>query len=88
MIFTAILAFLKAIPVLKSLFDEFVVFYANSEISEMKTQDREAIRKAIEGHDQRWIEKALGVEGAKPVDMAGSVIRDVIPGVVSDKKTS
>jgi len=81
-VFAFVLAVLKAIPPLKDLFDRFMVFYFNSQIASMKVKNADAIRKAFNEYDQRGIEEALGSSSAgKPVDMAGSEIRDSIPGV-------
>lgn len=55
-----ILALLKAIPALKSVWYQLVSDYVQHQISQMKEANREGIRKAIYEHDQRALETAIG----------------------------
>jgi hypothetical protein len=77
MSFSSIIAIIKIIPAIKSAFDDLVAFYVRQEIAEMKAGNRAAIKKALEHHDQRDIEKQMGNPNAGgPSGVPGTVIRD------------
>lgn len=58
------------------MFDDLVAFYLSSEIKSMRAGNRAAIRKALETHDQRDVETAIGNPHAGEVSNAqGSEIR-------------
>lgn len=82
MTLSILLAILKAIPSLKSWWDELTAAYIASEISSMKKENVDAINKAFKSFDQRAIEKALGSsrEGVRS-GVAGSTIIDDLPRV-------
>lgn len=85
-VFAIILGVLKAIPPLKDLFDRFLVFYAERQIANMKKENVEAIRKAMDEQDQREIEKAMGSSKAgEPTGVPGSRIVDSVHGVRHSK---
>ncbi|NJO18770.1 MAG: hypothetical protein HC838_00090 [Spirulinaceae cyanobacterium RM2_2_10] len=80
--FSALIAIFEAIPAIKSLFEQFVIFYLNSKIASMASENRDALKKAIEGKDQRDLEKVLANPNAgEPSRIDGVRIRDSIPGV-------
>lgn len=73
---------IKAIPAIKSLFEQLVGLYVASELVSMKKENRDAIKKAIHEFDQREIEKALGNPNAgDPSNLPGSELRSSLPGV-------
>lgn len=81
-VFAYILAFLKVIPIVDGWVRDFIVYYSNSAIDRMTTENRAAIKKAIDGQDQRDLEKALGNPNAgEPSNIAGTELRDTLPGV-------
>jgi hypothetical protein len=55
-----ILIILKAIPALKDAVDRFIAFYVQQEYLAMKKANQDGIKKAIEQHDQRSLEAAIG----------------------------
>jgi len=80
-VFSAILAVIKAIPALKSWWDEFAAWYVAHEIASMKKELSEAIYAASKG-DQRNLEKFIGSPRAGlPSGEHGSEIVDSLPGV-------
>jgi hypothetical protein len=71
-----ILAIAKAIPVIDKWLDALTV----ARIESMKKTQREALRKALDEHDQRDLEKAIGSPGAgEPSGNPDSVISDTPP---------
>lgn len=78
---SSLLAIIKAIPALKSIFEGLFSLYVQKEIENMKKENRDAIKKAINEHDQRLIERALGNPRAGEASGdAGAVIIDHAPG--------
>jgi len=78
--FSAILAIIKAIPSIKSLVDSFVSYYVGQQIAAMKKENKDAIRKALNEHDQIDLEKALGNPSAGEVsNNPGTSIIDAPP---------
>jgi hypothetical protein len=58
------------------MFDDLIAFYLSAEIKSMRAGNRAAIRKALEMHDQRDVETAIGNPSAGEVSNAqGSIIR-------------
>lgn len=81
-----ILAIFQAIPKLKDLFEALVAEYVAAQIQSMKTEQRAAIKKAIDEQDQRDLEKAIkSPRAGAPSGIAGAVIVDDLPGVVQNK---
>jgi hypothetical protein len=81
-LFNAIIALASMFKIGKELLDSFAVYYFQKKLAEMKEENRLAIKKAIEEHDQRDIEKALGNPNAGEASYAaGSEIVDHLPGV-------
>lgn len=81
-VFSLILGIVKAIPIVDSWFQQFFVYYFNSQIDKMKEENRLAIAKVINEKDQRDLEKALGSK--KAGEASGdpdAVIVDSLPGV-------
>lgn len=79
-IFSGIVAFFKAIPILNKRFSEFQVWYFNTQLEKMKAEDREAIIKAVKTYDQRPIEVVIGNPNAgEPSGNPGVVIVDAPP---------
>ena len=80
--FGAILAIIKAIPIIDSWVQKFVGFYVERQIAALKVEIRNAIKKAVEVQDQRDLEKAVGNANAgEPSGLDGVVTRDDLPGV-------
>lgn len=70
----------KALPVLKEWFEDLVVAYVNHSVDNMKKKNREALEKALNGRDQRDLEKAIGSPTAgKPSGDPGTIISDRPP---------
>ena len=87
-ILAIILAVFKAIPKIKELWDELVTMYIDHEIANMHEKDKEAIRKAIDGKDQRDLETQIGNPNpGSPSGLPHTVIRDELPGVPNPKKS-
>lgn len=85
--FTFILALLKAIPTIKQWVDAFISMYVQHEISSMHENDKKAIRKAINEHDQRDLEKQIGNSNAgEESHLPGTELRDSLPGVLPIKR--
>ena len=55
-----LLAIFKAVPQLKDLFDKLMVAYLSYQENKIKEEIKDGIKKAIEQHDQRDLEKAMG----------------------------
>lgn len=73
-------ALFKAIPVLKEWFDDLITAYVNHSIDTMRKENREALGKALNGRDQRDLEKAIGSPTAgKPSGDPGTIISDRPP---------
>ena len=77
-IFSFLLAFLKAVPVLNSWFEQFVAFYTNAAIDRMQKENRDAVRKAVQEYDQRELEKAVG--NPNPGEPSGQQGSEIISG--------
>lgn len=87
--FSAIIAVIKAIPAIKEWWDSLIAFYIDSQIETMKQENRDAIRKAINEHDQRDLEKALGsTKSGEKSNLPGAVIVGPgdLPGVSNPKR--
>lgn len=73
----AILALLKAIPILDAWFQTLSAAYVQDRIASMEKENLDAIREAIQSHDQRALEKAIGSPTAGQASGdAGAVIVD------------
>jgi hypothetical protein len=84
-IISLLLAIFKAVPVLKEAWDRLLVLYIEHQENEMLEADRAAIRKAIDGQDQRDLEKQIGsTVSGKPSGIPGTEFRDSLPGVQAD----
>jgi hypothetical protein len=80
-----ILGLLQAIPILDRWFQQIAVAYARIRLDQMKKENLDAIRKAIEEHDQRNLETVIGSPTAgKPSGDPGAVIVDRPPPNVGD----
>lgn len=80
--FSILFAIIKAIPIINSWADKFVAFYVQKGIEQLKKEDREAIRKAINEQDQRDLEKQLGSTTAGELSgIPGTDIRTDLPNV-------
>ena len=79
-VFSAIVAVIKAIPVLDDWFQRFLVWYAEKQLEHMKSENREAIVRAIKLHDQRPIEDAIGSPISGEFSGIGTIV-DYIDGV-------
>lgn len=85
-IFGTLLAIIKAIPAVKGMIDEFISFYVQNELSNMKKENFDAIRKAMDEHDQRELEKSAGSPTAGlPSGDSGAVIQPLPPPNVLPK---
>lgn len=71
---------LKALPALKALVDRFFALYAQQEYRSFQKAVQEGIRKAVDEHDQRDLEKAIGSPKAGlPSGVPGSTFHDSLP---------
>lgn len=78
----AVLGLVQAIPILDKWMERLVAAYVASRISSMQQENREALRKAIELHDQRDLEAAIGHPSpGAPSGIPGTTLRDSLPGV-------
>lgn len=59
-IISIILGILKAIPIIDSWYQKLSAAYIADAIARMKSENLDAIRKAITNHDQRDLEAAVG----------------------------
>jgi hypothetical protein len=76
---------LKYLPKLQGVLAIAIAMYNRWKRASQEKENGAAVREAVDEKDQRDLEKALGGSVAgKPVDMAGSVIRDALPGVRND----
>lgn len=72
-----VLGALNAIPILDSWFQTLVSAYVQSRIASMKQENLDAIRIAIQNHDQRPIENAIDSPTAGKVSGdAGAIVVD------------
>lgn len=82
MTFATILAIIRAIPAVKSWYDQLTALYVQAEIARMRHADREAIRKAVFDHDQRELEKQLGnPHPGEASGLPGTHVVDTLPNV-------
>jgi hypothetical protein len=83
----AVLAIFQAIPILNDWLKQLVALYIQQSIKELHSNDLEAIRKAINDHDQRDLEKQIGnSHPGEPSHLAGTELRDSLPGVPGPDK--
>jgi hypothetical protein len=81
-IFSAIIAVIKAIPVVDAWFQALITFYVNTQIDRMAAENRAAIKKAIDEKDTRDLEKVIGSPDAgEPSHLPGAVVIDHPPGL-------
>lgn len=77
-----LLAIFEAIPIVDGWFQALVREYVKRRIARMKAENLDAIRLAIEEHDQRGLEKAIGnPRPGEPSNLPGVEIHDSLPGV-------
>jgi rRNA-processing protein FCF1 len=82
-----VIAFIKAIPALKSWFDFMIAEYIKKELETIKKEHREAIAYAINQQDQRPLEAVLkNPKAGKPSGIAGTDIVNDLPRVRDNKK--
>jgi hypothetical protein len=75
-----ILIILKALPALKALVDKFFALYAQAEWASFDKDIQKGIRKAIDEHDQRELEKSIGSPTAGlPSGVPNSSFHDSLP---------
>jgi hypothetical protein len=75
-------AIFKALPALREWWHELIVEYVTVAKNNIKKENKDAIKKALETDDQRPIEEQIGSETAgKPTNIDGTVIVDSLPGV-------
>lgn len=86
-VFSAIVAVIGAIPALEAFFQSLMAFYISSQIDKLKAEHLIAIKQAIEGHDQREIEKLMGSEMAGKPSGIGSIVHS-IPGLPASDQTA
>ena len=87
-VLSIILAALKAIPALKSWWDELVAAYVAHEIANMKAELSKGVYEASKG-DQRNLEKYIGSPRAgEESGLPGSHIVDELPGVPKSEPKS
>lgn len=79
-----VVAFIKAVPVIKKWVEQLIALYVAQQIKAMREADREAIRKAVYDFDQRDLEKQIGsTKPGEPSGLPGTHIRDSLPNVPS-----
>lgn len=82
---SALLAIFKAVPTLKTWWDQLLTMYVKHSINEMHEADKEALRKALNEHDQRDLETQLGSTISGEASGApGTELRDTLPGVQAE----
>jgi hypothetical protein len=82
LILNVLLALFKAVPVVKSLWDRFLLMYLQRKEVELNEEIRLGLYYAISQKDQRGLEEAIGNPNAgKPVEIPDSEIVDELPGV-------
>jgi hypothetical protein len=75
-------AIFKAIPYLKQVWDSIVAEYIAHEYATMKKEDQDAVKKALETHDQRELERLLDPATAGEHSGApGTIIVPDLPNV-------
>lgn len=72
---------IKMFPAFKQFWDDLVSLYVQQQISQMKKENRDAIRLAFETHDQRPIEEILGPGAGEHSGLVDSEIREELPDV-------
>jgi hypothetical protein len=78
----ALWALIKIIPGAIDLFKSLLGLYVDSQCANMRSDLRDAIKKALATGDQREIEKAIGNPHAgEPSNLPGTTIVDHLPGV-------
>lgn len=81
-IITLIISVSKAFSIVNEWIHLFIAEYAKHQISTMKKENRDAIKKAIDEQDQRDLEKAMGSTKVGEVSgIPGTEIIDTLPGV-------
>lgn len=80
-ILSALIALFKAFPAMKQAWDDLVSMYVQQEVAKMKKENREAIKKALETHDQRPIEELLGNQAGEHSGLTDSEEREELPDV-------
>jgi hypothetical protein len=79
---STIIAIIKAIPIIKEWFDKLWYQYLLIEHDSLLTKNREGVKKLVEKHDQRDIEKQIGsTKVGLPSGHADAVLFDSVPGV-------
>lgn len=74
-VFTGIVAFFKAIPVLDSWLQLFIVWFNENKLASMTAENRDAVIKAAKTYDQRPIEAIIESPTAgQPSGVPGSTI--------------
>jgi hypothetical protein len=82
LILNILLAFFKAVPVAKAMWDRLLLMYIERESKRLEEEIRLGIYNAVHQKDQRGIEEAIGAPNAgKPVQVPDSQIVDSLPGV-------
>jgi len=87
--FEVIFAVIKAVPAIKSLWDQAVAYYIQVSIEKMREEDVKAIKEAIEKKDQRKLEEQLfSKKGGELSGIAGTSIHDPgsLPNVMPPDK--
>lgn len=80
--FSALLAVIRALPIIKGWVDDFVAFYVDRQIAQMKRENLAAIRRVLMEQDQRDLEKVIGSPRAGEVSGdPNTQIRDSLPNV-------
>lgn len=78
-------AIFKAIPSLKSWWDDIVSMYIETKINSMRKENKEAIKKAIYGQDQRDLESSSGYSQVGELSgVPNTDVVDVLPNVMQD----
>lgn len=81
-IFSAVIGVINLIPTVQGWVESFVAYYVEKQRAQMRAENLAAIRKAINEHDQRGIEEALGNPNAgEPSGIGGVEFRTGIVGV-------
>ena len=81
---SVVVAILKAIPIVDGFIQAFILIYCRAMVGSWKKENLESLRKILDEHDQRALEKTMGSTTAgKPSGDAGSIIVDAPPPGVS-----
>jgi hypothetical protein len=83
-VLAAIVALIKAIPIADKWAERFFVAYKAYQRERNRKENREAIRAAIEDHDQRKLEEIGGGKAGEPSNDPGAVIDPTPPRGVSE----